>query len=51
MVAQLFNRAPQRARTATPLLAFIAGDFADAPGREEIVLRDAQTILYSLQRT
>jgi hypothetical protein len=30
MVAQLFNRAPQRARTATPLLAFIAGDFADA---------------------
>ncbi len=30
MVAQLFNRVPQRARTATPLLAFIAGDFADA---------------------
>ncbi len=30
MVAQLFQRAPQRARTATPLLAFIAGDFADA---------------------
>ena len=30
MVAQMFNRAPQRARTATPLLAFIAGDFADA---------------------
>ena len=30
MVAQLFHRAPQRARTATPLLAFIAGDFADA---------------------
>ena len=30
MVAQMFNRAPQRARIATPLLAFIAGDFADA---------------------
>lgn len=30
MVAQVFNRAPQRARIATPLLAFIAGDFADA---------------------
>lgn len=29
MVAQMFNRAPQRARTATPLLAFIAGEFAD----------------------
>lgn len=30
MVAQLFQRAPQRARAATPLLAFIAGGFADA---------------------
>ena len=30
MVAQLFHRAPQRARHATPLLAFIAGGFADA---------------------
>lgn len=30
MVAQLFNRAPQRARTATPLLTFVAGEFADA---------------------
>lgn len=30
MVAQLFTRAPQAARHATPLLAFIAGDFADA---------------------
>lgn len=30
MVAQLFQRAPQRARHATPLLAFIAGEFADA---------------------
>lgn len=30
MVAQLFQRAPQRARTATPLLAFLAGGFADA---------------------
>lgn len=29
MVAQMFNRAPRRARTATPLLAFIAGEFAD----------------------
>ncbi len=29
MVAQFFNRAPQRARTASPLLAFIAGEFAD----------------------
>ena len=33
MVAQLFNRAPQRARTATPLLAFIAGEFADVIAR------------------
>lgn len=30
MTAQFFMRAPQRARTATPLLAFIAGEFADA---------------------
>ena len=30
MVAQFFTRAPQRARTASPLLAFIAGEFADA---------------------
>jgi hypothetical protein len=30
MVAQLFHRAPQRARTASPLLAFVAGEFADA---------------------
>jgi hypothetical protein len=30
MVAQLFHRAPQPARHATPLLAFIAGGFADA---------------------
>src|SRR5262245_12556585 len=30
MVAQIFTRAPQRARTASPLLAFIAGEFADA---------------------
>lgn len=30
MVAQFFQRAPQRARTATPLLAFVAGGFADA---------------------
>jgi hypothetical protein len=30
MVAQLFNRAPRAARTATPLLAFVAGEFADA---------------------
>ena len=29
MVAQLFHRTPQRARSATPLLAFIAGGFAD----------------------
>lgn len=33
MVAHLFNRAPQRARTATPLLAFIAGEFADVIAR------------------
>lgn len=33
MVAQFFNRAPQRVRTATPLLAFIAGEFADAIAR------------------
>ena len=30
MVAQLFHRAPQRARPASPLLAYLAGDFADA---------------------
>jgi hypothetical protein len=30
MTAQLFHRAPQRARAATPLLTFIAGGFADA---------------------
>jgi hypothetical protein len=30
MTAQFFQRAPQRARSATPLLAFIAGGFADA---------------------
>ncbi|MDP3491824.1 MAG: hypothetical protein Q8R82_01830 [Hyphomonadaceae bacterium] len=30
MVAQLFHRAPRPARQATPLLAFIAGGFADA---------------------
>lgn len=30
MTAHFFMRAPQRARTATPLLAFIAGEFADA---------------------
>jgi hypothetical protein len=30
MVAQIFTRPQTRARTATPLLAFIAGDFADA---------------------
>lgn len=30
MTAQIFMRAPARARTATPLLAFIAGEFADA---------------------
>ena len=33
MVAQLFNRAPHAARTATSLLAFVAGDFADAIAR------------------
>jgi len=33
MVAQLFQRAPERARQATPLLAFVAGDFADAIAR------------------
>lgn len=33
MVAQLFNRAPQAARTATPLLAFVAGEFADPIAR------------------
>lgn len=33
MVAQLFHRAPHQARTATPLLAFIAGEFADAIAR------------------
>ena len=33
MVAQMFNRAPQAARTATPLLAFVAGEFADAIAR------------------
>jgi hypothetical protein len=33
MVAQLFHRAPQRARTASPLLAYLAGDFADAIAR------------------
>lgn len=30
MTAQMFMRTPARARTATPLLAFIAGEFADA---------------------
>jgi len=30
MVAQIFGHAPQRARAATPLLTFIAGEFADA---------------------
>lgn len=30
MTAQIFMRTPARARTATPLLAFIAGEFADA---------------------
>lgn len=30
MVAQIFHRTPQRARTATPLLAYIACEFADA---------------------
>ena len=29
MVAHIFTRPPQRARTASPLLAFIAGEFAD----------------------
>lgn len=33
MVAQLFQRAPRPARQATPLLAFIAGEFADAVGQ------------------
>ncbi len=33
MVAQFIQRAPQRSHTATPLLAFIAGDFADAIAR------------------
>lgn len=33
MVAQLFTRAPQAARTATPLLAFLAGEFADPVAR------------------
>ena len=33
MVAQLFHRTPPRARTATPLLAFLAGPFADAIAR------------------
>lgn len=33
MVAQFIHRAPQRAHTATPLLAFIAGDFADVIAR------------------
>jgi hypothetical protein len=33
LVAQLFHRAPQRARTASPLLAYLAGDFADAIAR------------------
>jgi hypothetical protein len=30
MVAHIFQRAPARARSATPLLAYIAGEFADA---------------------
>jgi hypothetical protein len=30
MVARIFQRPPARARTATPLLAYIAGEFADA---------------------
>lgn len=30
MVSQLFHRARQRARTASPLLACVASDFADA---------------------
>jgi hypothetical protein len=33
MVAQFIHRAPQRSHTATPLLAFLAGDFADAIAR------------------
>jgi hypothetical protein len=33
MVAQLFQRAQLRARDATPLLAFVAGEFADAIAR------------------
>jgi len=33
MVAQFIQRAPQRAHTATPLLAFIAGEFAEAIAR------------------
>jgi hypothetical protein len=33
MVAQFIQRAPQRSHTATPLLAFLAGDFADAIAR------------------
>lgn len=33
MVAQFIQRAPQRSHTATPLLAFIAGEFADAIAR------------------
>lgn len=33
MVAQLFQRAPQQARPATPLLTFVAGDFADSLAR------------------
>lgn len=33
MVAQLFLRAPPRARMASPLLAFVAGEFADAIAR------------------
>ena len=33
MVAQFIHRAPQRAHTATPLLAFIAGEFAEAIAR------------------
>ena len=33
MVAQFIHRAPQRAHTATPLLAFIAGEFAEVIAR------------------
>ncbi len=33
MTAQIFMRPPARARTATPLLTFIAGEFADAIAR------------------